>query len=434
MNLDITYQFMIPTLMFFAKATHSYGWAIVLLTLLVRALVWPLVANQTKSMQKMSQLQPKMKAIQDAYKGDPEAQQKKLVEFYAKNKINPMGGCLPLLIQLPILLALFSTFTGPPFGDKTVDVKVKVVEQQQASEAHRSEASGGSVPYVAKDGALAKVVVFPGDATIVKGESIDYGVRALQGKLPPEFKAYWQIYGSKNNMEGIINHEPYGSTFHTVFPNTGDFVVKAKIPGIAKNESFGFINSLGKVARGAELLKPQNWDSVVLILLFGATMWLSQKFTVAKPQPGLQLDEQQMAQQQAMKTMPLMVTGMFFFIPLPTGVYLYMVISNVVQSLQTWIIMQQPSQQLVDVISDVPYTTVAGESNGKNKEEPKKNKGTVGNGKGDVDSSGGSASANEKTTKTAKEKEVPQLAEVKNEGAVIESSDIKEKQKKKKKK
>ena len=73
------------------------------------------------------------------------------MEFYQKNKINPMGGCLPLLIQLPILLALFSTFTGPPFGDKPIEVKVKVVAAAQASEAHKNEASSGGVPYVSKE-------------------------------------------------------------------------------------------------------------------------------------------------------------------------------------------------------------------------------------------------------------------------------------------
>ncbi len=378
MNLDITYQFMIPMLMFFKNLTNSYGWSIVLLTLAVRLLVWPLVANQTKSMQRMSGLQPKMKEIQERYKGNPEEQQKKLVEFYAKNKVNPMGGCLPLLIQLPILLGLFSTFTGPPFGDKTVDVKVKVVEQAQAKEAHRNEVSGGNVPYVDKDGALAKVVVFPGDLTLVQGETVDFGVRALQGKLPPNFKVYWEIVGKKDQMEGIqIKQDPDSATFHTPeFIHPGEFTVKAKVHGIAKDESFGFITGLGKVAKGAELLKPGNWDSVILILLFGGTMWLSQKLTVAKQQPGLQLDEQQMAQQQAMKTMPLMVTGMFFFIPLPTGVYLYMVISNVMQSLQTWIIMQQPAPALVDVMGDDPGAAAAGddEANGNGIGKKKKKK------------------------------------------------------------
>ena len=66
--MDITYMFMIPILQFFAEKFHSYGWAIVALTLLVRIIVWPLVASSTRSMQKMARLQPKLKALQEKYK------------------------------------------------------------------------------------------------------------------------------------------------------------------------------------------------------------------------------------------------------------------------------------------------------------------------------------------------------------------------------
>ncbi len=354
MNFDITYQFMIPMVELFYKWTHSYGWGIVLVTLAVRALLWGLVANQTKSMMRMSQVQPHIKAIQERYgKSDPEMFSKKSMEFYQKNKINPMGGCFPLLIQLPILLALFGTFTGPPFGDKPIEVKVKVVAPAQASEAHRNEASGGSVPYISPEHQLAKVVVFPGDCTVVENESVDFSTRALQGELPANFQCLWNIFGKASDMKGMINTEPLGHTFHCTFQKPGEYVVKAIIPGIAKHEPFGFIASLGKVAKGAELLKPENFDSVALILLFGLTMFISQKYSMPKPQTAIaEMDETQLAQQQSMKLMPLMMTGMFFFIPLPTGVYLYMVISNVVQSMQTFLVMKQPVPDLISVLDD----------------------------------------------------------------------------------
>jgi YidC/Oxa1 family membrane protein insertase len=365
---------MIPMLEWFAKTTGSYGWAIVLLTFAVRLAVWPLVANQTRSMSRMTQLQPQLKAIQERYqKTDPELFQKKTMEFYQKNKINPMGGCLPLLIQLPILLALFSTFTGPPFGDKPVEVKVKVVSAAQASEAHKNEVSSGGVPYVSKDHKMAKVIVYPGDSTIVQGETIDFGTRALQGELPTEFETGWQIFGKAADMKGILNKEPFGERFHATFPNTGEFVVKATVPGIAKHESFMFINSLGKVAKGAELLSPANWDSLVLILLFGATMFISQKLSLPKQQPTGQLDDAQLAQQQSMKIMPFAVTGMFFFIPLPTGVYLYMVISNVMQSLQTFLVMKQPPPEFVSVMDDVQTEGSAAKTKKPNDSNPKGN-------------------------------------------------------------
>ncbi len=60
-----------------------------------------------------------------------------MMEFYSKNKMNPLGGCLPTLVQLPVLFALFATFSGPPFGDKGVDVKINVVDKAKAAEVKR---------------------------------------------------------------------------------------------------------------------------------------------------------------------------------------------------------------------------------------------------------------------------------------------------------
>src|SRR5438552_12943296 len=130
---------MVPIMQWIAKACHSYGWAIVVLTILIRILLYPLVAASTRSMQKMAQLQPQLKVIQERYKGDPELFQKKATEFYQKNKINPLGGCLPTLVQLPIFFALFATFSGPPFGDKPIPVKVHVVAPSMSSEVKKSE-------------------------------------------------------------------------------------------------------------------------------------------------------------------------------------------------------------------------------------------------------------------------------------------------------
>jgi YidC/Oxa1 family membrane protein insertase len=340
--VDISYQFMLPLMQSIATAGHSYGWAIIALTVLIRILLYPLVASSTRSMQKMGQLQPQLKLIQNRYKDEPELFQKKAMEFYQKNKINPLGGCLPTLVQLPILFALFATFTGPPFGDRPVPVKVKVVSQQQVKEVARQEVSGANSPYVSPDGKLAKVVVFPGDSTVVEGSTIDFNVRATDGTLPADFKPEWKVSG-----------DAHGATIdqngHAVFPKLGEDTIEAVIPGHAKGEKFLFINGLGKVVHGMDLLKPENFDALILIILFGVTMWLSQKLMVQPPAPGAD-PEQLMIQQQTQKTMPIAVTAMFFFIPLPTGVFLYMVVSNVIQSFQTWMIMRNPGPAIVNVL------------------------------------------------------------------------------------
>ncbi len=335
---------MIPILEAIYKACHSYGWAIVLLTMLVRILVYPLVASSTRSMQRMSQMQPQLKVIQERYKDEPELFQRKAMEFYQKNKINPMGGCLPTLVQLPILFALFATFTGPPFGDKPIPLKVKVEAQATTAKVHHSEVSGANSPYVSKDGKLSKIVVFPGDSTVVAGDSIDFAIRSVDGEMPAELKPQWKIQG-----------DAHGATIdakgQAVFPKPAEVMVEAVIPGIAKNDSFYFINSLGKVTTGMDLFKPDNWDILFMIIMFGVTMYLSQKLMIQPPAPNADPD-QLLIQQQTQRTMPIAVTAMFFFIPLPAGVYLYMVVSNIIQSLQTWFIMRTPAPALIDVLAD----------------------------------------------------------------------------------
>ena len=351
---------MIPIMEAIYKACHSYGWAIILLTVLVRILVYPLVASSTRSMQRMSQMQPQLKIIQERYKNEPEVFQRKAMEFYQKNKINPMGGCLPTLVQLPILFALFATFTGPPFGDKAIPVKVKVEAKATTANLHRNEVSSGNSPYVGKDGKLCKIVVFPGDSTVAAGDSIDLGIRAVDGSLPPELKPQWKIQGKAHGATVDENG-------HAVFAEPGEVVVNAVIPGIAKHDSFYFINSLGKVATGLDLFKPDNWDVLGMIILFGVTMFLSQKLMVQPPAPNAD-PEQLLIQQQTQRTMPIAVTGMFFFIPLPAGVFLYMVVSNVIQSLQTWFIMRTPAATLIDVLAESLPAAGGGTHKGPEKE------------------------------------------------------------------
>mgnify|MGYP003006076834 CR=1 FL=1 len=77
--------------------------------------MWPLNVSQQRSMKTMQQLQPKMKAIQDRYKNNPQVMQQKMMEFYKEHKFNPMAGCLPLLIQMPIFILLYSSLMSPQF-------------------------------------------------------------------------------------------------------------------------------------------------------------------------------------------------------------------------------------------------------------------------------------------------------------------------------
>ncbi|GAB6179183.1 YidC/Oxa1 family membrane protein insertase [Desulfotomaculum defluvii] len=94
----------------------SYGLAIILLTILIKTALYPLSKKQMHSMVMMQKIAPEVKAIQEKYKGkDPQKMQQKIMELYKENNVNPMAGCLPLLVQMPILIALYRALYAFPF-------------------------------------------------------------------------------------------------------------------------------------------------------------------------------------------------------------------------------------------------------------------------------------------------------------------------------
>ena len=89
---------------------HDFGIAVIILTLLIRVVLYPLGVQSIKSQKILQELQPKIKEIQEKFKNDKEKQSRATMELYQKEKINPLSGCLPLLLQLPILIALYQVF------------------------------------------------------------------------------------------------------------------------------------------------------------------------------------------------------------------------------------------------------------------------------------------------------------------------------------
>lgn len=85
----------------------DYGLAIIALTILIRLALMPLTLKQTKSMYELQRIQPKIKELQEKHKNNKEKLQEETLKFYQENKVNPFGGCLPLLLQMPIFIALF---------------------------------------------------------------------------------------------------------------------------------------------------------------------------------------------------------------------------------------------------------------------------------------------------------------------------------------
>ena len=95
------------SLKFFYGYVHNYGIAIIIVTVIIKMLFYPLTYKSYKSMKEMQKIQPKMTALKEKYKNDRDAMNKAVMELYKTHKVNPLGGCLPMLVQMPIFIALY---------------------------------------------------------------------------------------------------------------------------------------------------------------------------------------------------------------------------------------------------------------------------------------------------------------------------------------
>jgi YidC/Oxa1 family membrane protein insertase len=91
----------------FYEFTHNYGVAIILLTVITKVLFFPLTIKSMTSMKAMQTLQPQINALRSKYKSDPQRLQRETMELYRTHKVNPLGGCLPMVVQIPIFYALY---------------------------------------------------------------------------------------------------------------------------------------------------------------------------------------------------------------------------------------------------------------------------------------------------------------------------------------
>ncbi|MDD5115556.1 MAG: membrane protein insertase YidC [Candidatus Omnitrophica bacterium] len=106
-TFDFIAQLILQLLGFFYSIVHNWGWAIIILSLSVYLLLFPLSLKQMRSMKEMQLLQPKIDALRKELKDNPQRLNKEIMELYKEHKVNPLGGCLPLLLQMPIFFALY---------------------------------------------------------------------------------------------------------------------------------------------------------------------------------------------------------------------------------------------------------------------------------------------------------------------------------------
>jgi YidC/Oxa1 family membrane protein insertase len=94
-------------LIYFYGFLGNYGWAIILLTIIIKLLFWPLTHKSYMSMKAMQKLQPEMQKLREKYKNDRDRMNREIMELYKNHRVNPVGGCLPMLVQIPVFFALY---------------------------------------------------------------------------------------------------------------------------------------------------------------------------------------------------------------------------------------------------------------------------------------------------------------------------------------
>lgn len=107
---DIIAKPLLVSMNWIYKYTLSYGWTIIILTIIIKILLYPLTLKSFTSMKELQKIQPLMKEVQEQYKDDKQKMNQELMRLYQEHKINPLGGCLPMLLQIPILFALYRVF------------------------------------------------------------------------------------------------------------------------------------------------------------------------------------------------------------------------------------------------------------------------------------------------------------------------------------
>jgi YidC/Oxa1 family membrane protein insertase len=254
----------------------SYGVAIILLTLGVRILLLPLSIKQTRSMREMQMIQPEIKRLQKKYKGDRQKMNQELMALYKEHGVNPFGGCLPLLMQMPVFIALFYVIRTPL----------------------------AYMGYHAPED--------PGN-----------GVATLASYIPNQVSGLLQTIQESSLAQDLHDHALRVNTFLGLRLDCSPSQVlssgsDATTTGVGCGE--GVLNAL---------------PYILLLLFMGATTYYQQRQMQASRGTG---DPQQQQMQMIMKIMPLVLV--VFGFGFPTGVVLYWVTTNVWTIVQQRIILK----------------------------------------------------------------------------------------------
>jgi YidC/Oxa1 family membrane protein insertase len=342
---------MLPILDFFYGIVPSYGLAIVALTLVIRFALYPLSAGSIRNMRRMKVVQPVMQkrqqAIKERYKDDPAKQQEEMAKVMQELG-NPLAGCLPLVFQMPILFALFATLRGSPFSDVPYTLSFQVLPREQIEQIQPQAFLTKAQNIYFADSVHAPVVaIAPSGTQLAVGEKTKVEFQTTEGKPLTDLSAQYPDNDLTPRFEIVTGAERIqlnqDGTIEALQP--GEVSLKAIVPGLATNKGFLFIDKLGHV--GA--IDPDgkiHWDVVGMIIFFGVSIYVNQLLSGQGGSTG------NANQDTVNKITPVLFSGMFLFFPLPAGVLMYMVIANIFQTMQTFILSREALPEDIQKIVD----------------------------------------------------------------------------------
>jgi YidC/Oxa1 family membrane protein insertase len=314
----------------FQNLTGSYALAIILITVLLRVVLWPMNSSQIRSMKKMQEIQPKLKQLQERYKDEPQKMQEAMMKFYTENKFNPLAGCLPMLLQLPIFIGLYGALNSPQFlAEASHDPFLFINNLSHTLYGHSGESMDNRFSVQANDTFSTDKLAM---LSLTSGKEREHTVKDTNKviQVSPHPIIPGEPIRLTLNMEALGLSEDYDQLLREVRVPVVNMQTKELEKVVFTNQTVRGRNVLASTVPTVPAQTQFHIPVLVLILLYGALMWMNQKLMKTATPAG------DSTQAQMAKLMPLMFFGMLFVIPIPAGVMLYLVVTTVLMIVQTW--------------------------------------------------------------------------------------------------
>jgi YidC/Oxa1 family membrane protein insertase len=306
----------------------------------------------------MQALQPKIKALQEKHKGNPQQLQAAMMKLYSENSFNPLGGCLPMLIQLPIFFGLYGALSSPEFLSNTVHEKFLFLNNlSHTLQSHAGQPLDAKFN-VQKDDTFSSAKTMK--LSLTNGRVNEQQVADTNKVIAVSPKPI--LPGSPVTM--VLDFKAMGLSedYKSLVKAADVLVINNKSREL---ENIHFENRQGVLTQEVETLPGKtswNFDVLYLIIAYGVLTLLYQQVMTGKNKPEAKSDDPgAAAQASAMKFMPIMFVVLLFFFPIPSGALIYLVVTTALMFVQTlWVnytedkkLVDQPSSaQVLDIKAD----------------------------------------------------------------------------------